>query len=169
MQKVSLMAAVLKRLSRLVFEKGSRSLRVEKYMFLCFYYISLNSYWPTGCDKIWEPPACTLFSDLFNVLLANFKRRLFEWNFNWSTFDPLSANPTKWSNTLKQLVGNLLTDCFSVFDYFVRMALQGLRVRKLSRSKEKQIISSVAFRETFDGMSNKKFENVGTIQSIAKF
>ena len=26
-------------------------------------------------------------------------------NFTWSGLNPLSANPTKWSNTLKQFVG----------------------------------------------------------------
>ena len=40
--------------------------------------------------------------------------------------NPLSANPTKWSNTLKQFVGNLPTNCLSVFDHFVKMALKGL-------------------------------------------
>ena len=33
--------------------------------------------------------------------------------------NPLSANPTKWSNTLKQFVGNLPANCLSVFDHFV--------------------------------------------------
>ena len=32
-------------------------------------------------------------------------------------FNPLSANPTKWSNTLK----------LSVFDHFVQLALTGVR------------------------------------------
>ena len=32
---------------------------------------------------------------------------------------PLSTNPTKWSNTLKQFVGNMATNCLSVFDHFV--------------------------------------------------
>ena len=32
---------------------------------------------------------------------------------------PLSANPTKWSNTPKKFVGNLPTNCLSVFDHFV--------------------------------------------------
>ena len=39
---------------------------------------------------------------------------------------PLSTNPTKWSNTLKQFVGNLLTNCLSVFDHFEELALKGL-------------------------------------------
>ena len=42
------------------------------------------------------------------------------------TVNPLSANPTQWSNTLKQFVGNLPTNCFSVFDYFMKLALKGL-------------------------------------------
>ena len=40
--------------------------------------------------------------------------------------NPLSANPTKCLNTLKQLVGNLPTNCLSVFDHFVRLTLKGL-------------------------------------------
>ena len=43
-------------------------------------------------------------------------------------FSPLSANPTKWSNTLKQFVGNLPTNCLSVFDHFMNLALKGLKV-----------------------------------------
>ena len=42
-------------------------------------------------------------------------------------FNPLSANPEKWSNTLKQIVGNLPTICLSVFDHFVNFALKYLR------------------------------------------
>ena len=42
-------------------------------------------------------------------------------------FNPLSANPTKWSNTLKQFVANLSTNCLSVFDHFVKLALKGLK------------------------------------------
>ena len=33
---------------------------------------------------------------------------------------------TKWSNALKQFVGNLPTNCLSVFDHFVGLALKGL-------------------------------------------
>ena len=42
--------------------------------------------------------------------------------------NPLSANPIKWSNTPKQFVGNLPTNCLSVFNYFVGLALKGLRL-----------------------------------------
>ena len=38
--------------------------------------------------------------------------------------NPLSANPEKWSNTLKQIVGNLPTICLSVFDHFMNLALK---------------------------------------------
>ena len=38
----------------------------------------------------------------------------------------LSANPKKWSNTLKQLVDNLPTDFLNVFDHFWGLALNWL-------------------------------------------
>ena len=44
---------------------------------------------------------------------------------------PLSANPTKWSNTLKLFVGNLPTNWLSVFDHFVKLVLKGLNVLSL--------------------------------------
>ena len=44
----------------------------------------------------------------------------------WHPFNPLSANPIKWSNTLKKFVGNLPTNCLSVFDHFVGLAFKGL-------------------------------------------
>ena len=51
------------------------------------------------------------------------------------TVNPLSPNPTKWSNTLKQFVGNLRTNCLSVFDHFVKLALKGLRSSLKLKSK----------------------------------
>ena len=38
----------------------------------------------------------------------------------------LSAYPTKWPNTLKQFVGNLPTNCLSVFEDFLGLAPNGL-------------------------------------------
>ena len=38
----------------------------------------------------------------------------------------LSVNFTKWSNTLKQSVGKLPTNCLSIFDHFVGLAVKGL-------------------------------------------
>ena len=49
------------------------------------------------------------------------------WLFlSFSKFFPLAVNPlsakiTKWSNTFKQFVGKLPTNCLSVFDHFVGM------------------------------------------------
>ena len=40
---------------------------------------------------------------------------------------PLSANPTKWSNTRKLFVAKKSTNCLSVFDHFVGLALKGLK------------------------------------------
>ena len=39
--------------------------------------------------------------------------------------NPLSAKPTKWSNTLKQFVDKLL-NCLSLFNHFVKLALKRL-------------------------------------------
>ena len=41
--------------------------------------------------------------------------------------NPLSANITKWSNTLKQFVGNLPTNCVTVFDHFLGLVLEELK------------------------------------------
>ena len=46
-------------------------------------------------------------------------------------FIPLSANPTKWSNTLKQFFGKLRKSCLSVFDHFAELALKGLRITRV--------------------------------------
>ena len=43
-----------------------------------------------------------------------------------SILSPLSDNPTKWPNTLKQFVGKLPTNCLSVFGHSVKVALKGL-------------------------------------------
>ena len=40
--------------------------------------------------------------------------------------NPLSTNITKWSNTLKQLVDKLPTNCLSLSDHFVGLTLKGL-------------------------------------------
>ena len=48
-------------------------------------------------------------------------------SFSRNDFNPLSANPTKWSNALKQFVSNLPTNCLSVSDHFVILELKGLK------------------------------------------
>ena len=47
--------------------------------------------------------------------------------FSKRIINPFSANPTKWSNTLKQFVGNLPRNCVSVFDHFVKLELKGFK------------------------------------------
>ena len=44
-------------------------------------------------------------------------------------FNPLSASISKWSNTLKQFVGKLPTNCLSVFVHFVGLVLKGLNIK----------------------------------------
>ena len=46
------------------------------------------------------------------------------------TVNPLSAKLRKWPNTLKQFVGNLPTNCLSVFGHFVGLALKGSKMLK---------------------------------------
>ena len=40
-------------------------------------------------------------------------------------FNPLIANPTKWSNTLKQFAAKLLKNCLSMFDHYVKLVFKG--------------------------------------------
>ena len=51
---------------------------------------------------------------------------------NKSGFNPLSANPEKWSNTLKQIVGNLPTIYLSVSDHFMNLAFKRLKTFKIN-------------------------------------
>ena len=44
-------------------------------------------------------------------------------------FNLLNANFTKWSNTLKLFADKLPTNCLSVFDHIVGLALKGLSLR----------------------------------------
>ena len=67
----------------------------------------------------------------FNGLSEFMKTKFFSDDFTRSrSFKPLSANPIKWSDTLKQLVGKLPANYLSVFDHFVRLSLKGLICRK---------------------------------------
>ena len=61
---------------------------------------------------------------LFNLNYRknHLKKKKFYFHFN-----PLSASPTKWSNTVKQFVDKLLTNCLRVFDDFLKLAIKGLR------------------------------------------
>ena len=56
-------------------------------------------------------------------------------------FHHLSANITKWSNTLEQFVSKLPTNCLSVFDHFVGFALKRL-IYKLRHVLIKQLLQT---------------------------
>ena len=62
------------------------------------------------------------------LLLTSIVFGLDDANYQIATFNPLSANFTKWSNTLKQFTSHLPTKCLSVFDHFVGLVLKGLTV-----------------------------------------
>ena len=63
-------------------------------------------------------------------------------------FNPLSANPTKWSNT--QTIFRLLsTFCLSVFDHFLRLVLKGLRSCQMSMVELFAIKLNAKSRELF--------------------
>ena len=95
--------------------------------FLCSYIniVRLKSAWNASryfisAINTWKVYQCIEIKVAF--------RRMININNNSSPFNPLSANPTKWSNTLKQFVGKLPTNCLSVFDHFVGLALKGLNI-----------------------------------------
>ena len=64
--------------------------------------------------------------------LRNFKNISFKEHALWLLLacyvNHLSANFKKWSNTLKQFVGKWPTNCLSVFDHFVGLALKVLNI-----------------------------------------
>ena len=60
----------------------------------------------------------------------------------------LRVNRKKWSNTLKQFVGNLLTNCLSVLDHFVKLALKGLN--NIENRKLTPLLPYLEFQETAD-------------------
>ena len=97
----------------------------------CFDLISAS------CQKISQNPEIYILIDMIDtVTKTSFRKR---------SPSPLSTNPTKWSNILKQIVGNL-PNWLSVFDHFVGLALKGLILhitkstniykRKISRKPE---------------------------------
>ena len=81
-----------------------------------------NNFSPSSSKKLDE-------TNLGSILRLEFK--LWTWDLVYfrklhTLFYLLRDNPTKWSNTLKQFVDKLPTNCFSVFDHFVELAFKGL-------------------------------------------
>ena len=52
--------------------------------------------------------------------------------------NPLSANPTKWSNALKTICRLLPNDCLSVLDHFAGLVFKGLRKIYVKADREKK-------------------------------
>ena len=69
-------------------------------------------------------------------------------------FNPLSANFTKWSNTLKQFVGNLPTNCLSVFGHFVGLVLKG----SITPRHKKNLIKNLSSKKLSKGLVKKFVE-----------
>ena len=63
------------------------------------------------------------------IVLCNTLFKLTQVNSATQIVNPLSANLRKWSNTLKEFVGNLPTNCLNMFDQFVGLAFKGLTWR----------------------------------------
>ena len=55
--------------------------------------------------------------------------------------NPLSGNFLKWSNTRKKFVGNLPTNCLSVVDHFVGLALKGLILLPIQQLRRGPVVS----------------------------
>ena len=92
-----------------VYDIALRGLQIKKTP-----YTKISS---TGFKESWKSILRKSQLELFNKLIE-------ENAFNF--FNSLNANYTKWSNTLKQFVGKLSTNCLSVFDHFLKLALKGL-------------------------------------------
>ena len=64
-----------------------------------------------------------MFSEIFWSLATGLEVLIIR-----SDLNPLSANPTKWSNTLKQFVGKSRRIVLTVFDHFAGLVLKGLKI-----------------------------------------
>ena len=62
--------------------------------------------------------------------------------------NPLSANPTKLSNTLKQFVGKLPTNCLSMFDHFVLLLKGRLKVKATKLNFNVKVVAASNLGET---------------------
>ena len=92
--------------------------------------ISIWNLWNIECNIVpWQWVKC-YFQKNVNLVIGLNPSCI--WNLKISKqreiVNPLSANPTKSSNTLKQFVGKLPTNCLSLFDHFVGLALKGLKL-----------------------------------------
>ena len=81
------------------------------------YCIKSALHWPFLCDGTWTNISVFLYTNISQRISWTVAKR---WVVVIVTyFNPLSTNPTKWSNTLKQFVAN-------EFDHFVRLVLKNI-------------------------------------------
>ena len=80
-------------------------------------------------------------------------------NITHEKVNRLSANPTKWSNTLKEFIGNLPTRCLSVFDNFVGWALKRLIAETIAGCSA----HCTHEHEVFEYFESKK-EQIGSVR-----
>ena len=73
-----------------------------------------------------------------------------KWNIGLKWVNPFRRKPTQWSNTLKQFVGNFSTNCLSVSDHFVKLALEGLNYpeAKIIRIPESKTYNDSEWEQT---------------------
>ena len=71
-------------------------------------------------------------------------------------FQALSANLTKWSNTLKQFVSKLPTNRLSVFDHFA-----GLALKRLKFYGSPSFFPSVLLKRINTAVSNPEYKEIG--------
>ena len=90
------------------------------HFFCAVQYSSHIQHWWEFCSYWNANPFNASFNDNAEFRTQYFLRLECE----YSVINLLSANPTRWSNTLKQFVGNFPTNCLIVFDHFVRLALR---------------------------------------------
>ena len=64
---------------------------------------------------------------------------LFDGNIGPKLLNSLSANIKKWSNTLKQFVGNLRANCLSVLDHFMGLTLKKLKSNQKKSPRQRHI------------------------------
>ena len=70
---------------------------------------------------------CSKFSEQVSCRTLCAEVHLEHGQTSMELFNLLRANPIKWSNPLKQFVVKLPTNCLSVLDHFMKLALKGLR------------------------------------------
>ena len=127
---------VWQELDRVVYYFPSMQLYARRYVrratFFCCFYISVIL---TG--HLFEKPSAFYFVKVLyvsnfaiikEVARIKYYRVMKPMFFHLQRMNPLSTNPTKWPNTLKQLVGKLPTNCLGVFNYFLGLALKWLSV-----------------------------------------